>query len=225
MLVTEWTHFVRSSIDILRVICQNDDMSQIPPLPSAADPVPSREEAILGAAFQAFSTYGFRRTTMEDIARGCGISRSALYLHFRNKEDIVRQLSRHYLAQAEQDIAAALARPGLTPAETLAAALAAKDGQFMQIVMTTPHGREMLEAGMTVAADIVAAGEARIMATFAAWFAGFDLAAGLGTPQDLARSLMTALRGLKHGSDSFEDYRDGQRRLAHLFGLGLSPRA
>ena len=67
---------------------------------------PQRQDAILDAAFGVFAAYGYRRTTMEDIARACGMSRTALYLHFRNKDDIFRSLTERYLDQALTDMTA-----------------------------------------------------------------------------------------------------------------------
>ena len=52
----------------------------------------SRRDAILDAAYQAFARYGYRRTSMEEIARGTGMSRASLYLQFANKEEIFRAL-------------------------------------------------------------------------------------------------------------------------------------
>src|SRR5581483_4919217 len=64
-------------------------------------------DAILAAAFARFTHYGFRRTSMEDIADEAGVSRAALYLHFRNKEELFRSLS-----QALHEEALAGARAG-----------------------------------------------------------------------------------------------------------------
>ena len=59
-----------------------------------------RQKTVLNAAFQAFATYGYRRTSMEDVARVAGLSRTALYQHFRNKEDIFRSLAVNYFDEA-----------------------------------------------------------------------------------------------------------------------------
>ena len=82
-------------------------------LPPSATPV-DRQDAILDAAFGAFATYGYRRTSMDDIARGAGLSRTALYLHYRNKEDIFRSLAARYFDEALRDMTAALHLPGQT---------------------------------------------------------------------------------------------------------------
>ena len=45
-------------------------------------------EAILDATDRLFERYGFRKTTIEDIAQEAGVSRGTVYLYFKNKEEI-----------------------------------------------------------------------------------------------------------------------------------------
>ena len=90
-----------------------------------------RQQAILDSAWKSFAAYGFRKTSMDDIARGAGISWPALYLHYRNKEDIFRTLTQYFYDTAAADVAAALARGADIPA-TLAAAFAAQAGEIIE---------------------------------------------------------------------------------------------
>ena len=46
------------------------------------------EGIILDAALEVFSTYGFRGTTVDQIAAGCGLSKPNLLYYFRRKADI-----------------------------------------------------------------------------------------------------------------------------------------
>jgi len=48
---------------------------------------PFREE-ILSSARELFERFGFKKTTMEDIARQVGKSKSALYYYYKTKEEI-----------------------------------------------------------------------------------------------------------------------------------------
>jgi len=53
--------------------------------------VPYKEEArirILNAAQDAFAEKGYDQTTMEDIAQRIGVSKGALYLYFKNKDEL-----------------------------------------------------------------------------------------------------------------------------------------
>lgn len=182
-----------------------------------ADRPLDRQDAILDAAFRSFAAYGFRRTTMDDIARTAGISRSALYLHFRNKEDIFRSMAERYFAETEAEVRAILAADAGPSAAVLTAALAAKDGKFMDVVLGTPHGSELLDAGITITGDLSLAWETRITAHLADWFARRGAAGDLGTPRELASSLMVALKGLKQSHRSLDEHRAAQTRLARIF--------
>ncbi|MEY4697699.1 MAG: hypothetical protein RIT14_2127 [Pseudomonadota bacterium] len=189
---------------------------------SASAPPADRQETILDAAFHAFATYGYRRTTMDDIARGAGLSRTALYLHYRNKEDIFRSLAIRYFDEALRQMQAALDRPGQTVEQALLAAFIAKDGKFMEAVLSTPHGEELMDAGFSVTGDLAAAGEAQLVTAFADWMSRRKLPEGVGTPAEVAQAIMAAVKGLKTSARSLADYRSGQARLARLFARALT---
>ncbi len=54
--------------------------------------VRSRKAAILTAAQPVFLRYGYRKTSMDDVARAADVSRQGLYVHFVNKEDLFREM-------------------------------------------------------------------------------------------------------------------------------------
>ena len=63
-----------------------------------------RRASITSAALECFLQYGYEKTTLEDIATRAGLSRTLLYLQFRNKEEIfietTRSLYREQFAKA-----------------------------------------------------------------------------------------------------------------------------
>ena len=195
---------------------------------AGADPAPDpRQGAILTAAFGIFARYGYRKTSMDDIAREAGMSRPALYQYFRNKEDIFRSMVAAYFDAAIADVAAALERPG-PPDQTLAAAFAARDGAVMEMLMTSPHGAELLDAGLSVSADLIHAKEAEICALLAGWLRRRGAAGELSPavagadPQALAETIMDALKGIKRPELGPEVYAARRSQLAHLFGRALA---
>jgi len=46
-------------------------------------------EAILDATERLLARYGYRKMTVEDIAREVGVGKGSIYLHFQSKEEIV----------------------------------------------------------------------------------------------------------------------------------------
>ncbi|MFN3723688.1 MAG: TetR/AcrR family transcriptional regulator [Paracoccaceae bacterium] len=192
------------------------------PPPLGAGRAADRQDMILDAAFHAFATYGFRRTTMDDIARGVGISRSALYLHYRNKDDVFRTLAGRYFTEAMVAMEAALMAPGQTPEQALIAAFVAKDGKFMDVVLGTPHGSELLDAGMTLTRDLADQAEARKIAVLSRWLTALPMADGIGSPETVARTIMVSAMGLKFPGQTLDGYREGQRQLARLFARAIA---
>lgn len=49
---------------------------------------PSTEDLILDACDDLMVRYGFRKMSMEDVAKKCGMSRRTIYNFFKNKEDL-----------------------------------------------------------------------------------------------------------------------------------------
>lgn len=185
-----------------------------------------KEAAILQSAFVAFARYGLRRTSMADIAKGAGMSRPALYLHYANKEDIFNQLIRMHFRRSEQAVARVLAEDG-PPAERLLAALQAVDGTAVEAMLNSPHADEILSADQPFAQPEVQEAHTRIIGHIADWIArgvaaGRLSLAGLdATPEELATTLMAAKFGIKAHAKDFADYRAAQARLAAIWGKAL----
>lgn len=55
------------------------------------DPISTRND-ILQAAIEVFVEHGFMRSTLEQIAAKAGVTRGAVYWHFKNKHDIFEAL-------------------------------------------------------------------------------------------------------------------------------------
>jgi AcrR family transcriptional regulator len=48
-----------------------------------------RQDSILDAVDRLLARYGYRKMTIDDLAREAGIGKGTVYLHFRSKEDVV----------------------------------------------------------------------------------------------------------------------------------------
>lgn len=181
-----------------------------------------RRDAILDAAFGVFASYGYRRTTMEDIARAAGLSRSALYLHFRNKEDIFRSLTHRHFDTSMAGMEAALHGAGQTAEAALFAAFVAKDGALIEMIFATPHGAELLDAGMSAVPDLVKTASARATEVLCHWLEARGVPAELGPARGLAEVMVAALMGLKSTARSLDELRSAQRQLAGVMGRALA---
>lgn len=182
-----------------------------------------RQKAILTSAFQAFSAYGFRKTSMDDIARGAKMSRPAVYLHYKNKEAIVRELTRMHYEEKLAGVADALAHEG-SVVDALGAAIKAQ-GAGMAAVLASPHGLEMLDTTKSMSVDIVEEGETRLAALFEAWLIREKKAGRIRLfdgPADTAQTITAALKGIKMTASSAVEYESRTSQLAALIGAGLA---
>lgn len=55
-------------------------------------PVPQSRESIQDVARELFAQKGVQRTSLQDIADRLGITKPALYYHFRSRDDLVRSI-------------------------------------------------------------------------------------------------------------------------------------
>lgn len=185
-----------------------------------------KQQAILEAAWAAFSTYGFRKTSMDDIAKGAGMSRPALYLHFKNKDAIFRALVAAYYGNAAAGVRAALAEPGPLP-ERLMAAFEGQAGEAVEMMMASPHGMELFEVTKNVAGEEIGAGEAALSGIYADWLQQQAVAGNAvlsGDAAEVAQTICASLKGIKQTAADYTAYQAGLRQLAALFGAGLTPR-
>jgi TetR/AcrR family acrAB operon transcriptional repressor len=53
---------------------------------------PEREKRILKAAAELIVHYGYDKTTVDEIARAAGVSKGAIYLHYKSKDDLFEAL-------------------------------------------------------------------------------------------------------------------------------------
>ena len=119
-----------------------------------------KHEAILTAAFSLFGHYGYRRTSIDDIAQEAGIAKGTVYLYFKSKEEIFRALSQQLI---DQMLAAAeIAQTTTTSiAERLHGMLEAKFGYFFELLHRSAHVREILDAKNQLCTDLFAQADRR----------------------------------------------------------------
>lgn len=108
---------------------------------------------MLDAAMAVFARYGFKRASMADIAAEAGVSRPALYLWFRSKQDVLRSLAEQ-LRESALAGAAAGWTGGRSFEANLEATILGKDLDFFRLLHASPHGAEILTADEALTAEI-----------------------------------------------------------------------
>lgn len=92
----------------------------LPSTKEAASPQARKKQRIVEAAAELFATTGFRKTSIDDIARRANVAKGTVYLHFESKAALLMQAivkeKMRYAAKASK-----LLQGGLSPADTLRA--------------------------------------------------------------------------------------------------------
>ncbi len=181
----------------------------------------TKRHHILDAAIEAFSRFGFRKTSMQDIGDAAGMSRAALYLYFKNKDDLFRALmERHHataIAKAEAGFAQATS---FEP--RLCAGLKAFILSAMAPLQSSPYGQELFEANNSLAGDLNVATAARLRqlteAVIVDAIAAHEVTLGRVA---LSASLLTelvlcAVDGIKKGSEGLDQMDQRIEALARV---------
>jgi TetR/AcrR family transcriptional regulator, regulator of autoinduction and epiphytic fitness len=176
-----------------------------------------RISALLDAAVGVFARFGYRKTSMDDVARAAGVSRQGLYLSFANKEELFRRAVEHSL-NGQLGCAIAALRADESLDQRLIAACDAWSGRFVG----------SLGAG---AADLMCASTALAGATLSQYEWQFERAlteALAASPMasrcaaasldiaDLARALHATARGLKQSSKTREEFVKGMTAAVRM---------
>lgn len=192
---------------------------------------------ILDAAMLVFRRQGFRRSSIEQAADAAGLTRQALYHHFKSKEELFRavieRLHEDALA-AEIAAAGAAEKAGGSLADILVASVTAKLGQLAASLDGSPHveelfsehlvqARDLYQKYTTAYADLVTATIARVCRK-----QSLVLTAGM-TPRDLARCIEMAVNGTKSAYPALQPpgafLRDLETMLRTLIAGAVRPAA
>jgi TetR/AcrR family transcriptional regulator len=73
----------------------------------------------MAIAIDCFARYGYQGTSIERIAGAAGVTKGALYYHFRDKEDLLFEAVKDRIAEFEQRVVGSV-RPETDPAGALA---------------------------------------------------------------------------------------------------------
>jgi AcrR family transcriptional regulator len=184
----------------------------------------ARSVAILDAAIQVFSRYGFKKTSMDDLARAAGLSRQGLYLHYATKEALFEATVLHVVGTTRAAARAALEREDVGVEARILDAFEAIHGQAIG-QPGSEHWNELLETAAKLMGPVVDELEAGIVADVARVLRTASVAArwkGAGVSvKDLAETLYSTSTGVKHRVANAADYRARMRIAVHIACAGV----
>jgi TetR/AcrR family transcriptional regulator, regulator of autoinduction and epiphytic fitness len=178
----------------------------------------SRLKPLLEAAVSVFARFGYRKTSMDDVARAAGVSRQGLYLSFANKEELFRRAVEHSLSSQLASASTALSRLDDSLETRLISACKEWSGRFvgslgadaadLMCASTSLAGATLREYEWQFEEALAAAIASSPMAEKCA-AAGLDIA-------DFARALHATARGLKQTCRTKEDFVKGMTAAVRM---------
>jgi AcrR family transcriptional regulator len=84
------------------------EQSNIPAAPARETAKADVREAVIQEARRQFARFGFRKASVDEIARGLRRGKSSLYYYFRSKEEIVQAVLEHEAVLFRTEIARAV---------------------------------------------------------------------------------------------------------------------
>jgi TetR/AcrR family transcriptional regulator, regulator of autoinduction and epiphytic fitness len=171
----------------------------------------ARQERVLAVALEVFGRYGFRKASMDEIARSADISRQGLYLHFASKDALFRAAVRQELDTALGDASRCLNEEGAGLERRAVAALDAWLGRYVGSMLASDIGNLLQNPAMQLG-DLVdpaiAAFHARLAAAIAAAMSDSDRRRLRVTPEEIAVALGTVAQGAKYLSNALVESRE-----------------
>jgi AcrR family transcriptional regulator len=165
----------------------------------------TRRGRVLAAALEVFGRYGFRKTSMDEVARSADISRQGLYLYFASKEALFRAAVRQELDTALGDASRCLNEEGAALDQRVVAALDAWLGRYVGSMLASDISGLLQNPAVQIE-DVVDAAvatfDARLAAAVAAATAETDRRRLGMTPEEIAAALHTVGQGAKYLASS-----------------------
>jgi AcrR family transcriptional regulator len=188
-------------------------------LKSSRAPGSPQREAILMAATATFLRYGFKKTSMDDVAQAAGVSRQGVYLYFETKDVLFRQTLQHLMSRLVSNARAAAEDGNLSFRDRLL-------GAFEAVHCSAFHNAsredalELLQSSQSAAGALLVQSERDLMGIAAALLTEAGVAdrwkkAGV-TVAELAEQLLMSAKGIKTSVDTLAAYRKRMRTAIRI---------
>lgn len=193
---------------------------------SAADP---KRALLLEAAMQVFIRLGYRKASMEEVARAAQVSRQGLYLHFSTKEQLFRAMIAYFFDQALDGVDSALSETNQPLSERLAHALDAWLGCAVE--MRGGNIEELFIACHTMLGSLIDDRTTRCVERIAKAVADSPELIAAYAPfgvdsRDVAETVLNFAIGLKHRCQTRADFVERATKAVRMlcFPLQETPR-
>ena len=181
----------------------------------------TKPQAILLSALELFTRYGYRKTSIDDIAAAAQAAKRTVYLHFENKAAIFLAILEYLADQVRQRCLAAEGSAG-TPADRLTGLLDAYFGMGFELFGKSAHMPELEETFLKLARGRIGDLNTEYEAQLAKFLRSLQKTGEIGgsphglTTEKIVRVLIRAAEGTKHDPNLQGDPHTLQQHLREL---------
>jgi len=187
----------------------------------------AKPNAIMTAALELFTQYGYRKTSINDIARLAQVAKRTVYLHFENKAAVFLAILEYLGEQVRQRCAAAERASG-TAVDRLTGLLDAYFGMAFELFSKSEHMPELEETFSKLARARVGDLNTEYENRLARFLRSLQKTGDIGGPpqglavEQVVHILMRMAEGAKHDPEVRGDRRALERRMRELAILVLA---
>jgi AcrR family transcriptional regulator len=187
----------------------------------------AKPNAIVLAGLRLFTQYGYRKTSIDDIAMAAQVAKRTVYLHFENKAAVFLAIL-EYLGDQVRERCAAAERMRGTPVDRLTALLDAYFGMGFELFSRSEHMPELEETFSKLARTRISDLNAEYADLLTKFLRALEKTGEIGRPpqgltlEQIVHILMRAAEGAKHDPLMQGDRKTFARRLRELALLAIA---
>ena len=187
----------------------------------------AKANAVVLAGLQLFTQYGYRKTSIDDIAQAAQVAKRTVYLHFENKAAVFLAILEYLGAQVRQRCAAA-ERAGGTAVDRLTGLLDAYFGMGFALFSKSEHMPELEETFSKLARSKIRDLNTEYQERLARFLRSLQTAGEIGGPpqglttEQIVHIVIRAAEGVKHDAKAQGDRKTLERRLRELALLAIA---
>jgi AcrR family transcriptional regulator len=187
----------------------------------------AKPNAIVLAALELFTRYGYRKTSIDDIAEAAQVAKRTVYLHFENKAAVFLAILEYLGDQVRQQCVAA-ERMGGTAVDRLTGLLDAYFGMAFEIFSKSEHMPELEETFSKLARARIGDLNTEYEDRLARFLRSLERAGEIGKPpqgltvEQIVQIMMRTAEGTKYDARVQGDRKAFERRLRELATLAIA---
>jgi AcrR family transcriptional regulator len=179
------------------------------------------------AALQLFTRYGYRKTSIDDIAQAAQVAKRTVYLHFENKAAVFLAILEYLGDQVRRRCMAAECAAG-TPVDRLTGLLDSYFGMAFELFSKSEHMPELKETFSNLARTRIGDLNREYEDRLARFLRSLQRTGAIGGPpqgltvEQIVHILVRAAEGAKHDPRLQGDRKALEQRLRELAILSMA---